>query len=114
MGARLGRGLGANRSGDIFLPFSTGNRAFPGAPASPFPMIGPDQITSLLQAAEATMEAAIQTAVVPTTENRITAEMPRVGSVDKLSPVALLFGVSFRRTSTTDSPIPIGVTIDGG
>src|SRR5262245_25915981 len=51
-------GIGANSSGDIFLAFSTGNRAPLEAPMSPLRMIGPDQITPLFQAAaEATEEA---------------------------------------------------------
>jgi D-aminopeptidase len=51
-------GIGANGSGDIFLAFSTGNRAPLEAPVSPLRMVGPDQMTPLFEAAaEATEEA---------------------------------------------------------
>jgi D-aminopeptidase len=51
-------GVGANGSGDIFLAFSTGNRVVLDAPVSQLRMIGPDQMTTLFEAAaEATEEA---------------------------------------------------------
>jgi D-aminopeptidase len=53
-------GIGANGSGDIFLAFSTGNRVPLDAPVSQLRMIGPDQMTTLFEAAaEATEEAIV-------------------------------------------------------
>jgi D-aminopeptidase len=61
-------GIGANGSGDIFLAFSTANRAPLGKPVVDLKMIAPDQITPLFQAAaEATEEAILNAMTVAET-----------------------------------------------
>jgi D-aminopeptidase len=57
-GTGLGRGVGFNGSGDIFLAFATGNHMRQGDAISTLRMLSPDLINPLFQAAaEATEEA---------------------------------------------------------